>query len=112
MMSVQTMGKFNEGRPGAIWKSLKTAEETKISITNTDNSNHISHKLLHLLQNNCSGKAMKDTDIVYTCISYEDIVKELHSRKSCKDNGESSPSGILESLESIWAGQYVPKKKR
>ena len=73
-MCAMTMRQCNQGRPNAIWRSLKTAEETKISITNTDNSNHISHRLLHLVQDNFACATMGNAEIIYLSLSYEDIV--------------------------------------
>ncbi len=110
-MSAMTMRQCNQGRPNAIWRSLKTAEETKISMTNADNSDHISHRLLHLVQDNFACATMQNAEIIYLSLSYEDIVKELHTRRMCaSDKKSAAPAGILESMESIWAGQYVSKK--
>ena len=109
---MQTMTHFNRGRPSAIWRSMKKAEETKISMTNADDSNHISNKLLHLIKHNFACETMKGAEVIYLSMDYEDVVREIaeNMKKQKKTKGKKTRRDTLESLENVWGGQFLPKK--
>ena len=112
---MQTMTHFNRGRPSAIWRSMKKAEETKISMTNADDSNHISNKLLHLIKTrNFACETMKGAEVIYLSMDYEDVAREIaeNMKKQKKTKGKKTrrDGAALESLENVWGGQFLPKK--